>query len=621
MRNKFRGKNQTHPLEDNTDEQSDDEITEGENDQYDASPKTGTLYITTVRLYAAGSALTTGSAQTLPMNNTPPRPVDLTPDYYLNNFRFLLEWVHQRYADLLNEQEQRFIQTFYTLEHGAQCLLVRLSSRKGPLFRRDKLDYAEIANLDFSAQQLIDAGLLHRDIPLGIDALANTLTKPELLTLFSAQLAGLKQARKEVLIQELHTQFPEPQCWQVWTSNQFGDVYYLDNQSIIQTLLLLFFGNAYQDLTEFVLQDLGLFRYENYSIDHQHRLFKSRAELDQYQQLIQLREQLELDNSIEMLIQVAAQLPITSTNEKLQRRRAKLANYIAYELERAGEHLLARQLYEQSHLSPARERRIRLLEKQEDFSSAWALLNELLEQPRDEHELQVAQRMAPRLAKKLGITFPKRTSAIICEQQLILSPLIDEQGNALRVEEVVRLSLDNETAPCFYAENALIGGLFGLWLWPEMFRGIEGAFANPFQAAPLDLYQENFIANRPGINELRALLGTDQYQAHIIQHWETKSGIANHFVNWSFLSKDLLELALQCIPATHLTVIFERLLFDIKNNRSGFPDLIQFFPEQKNYRMIEVKGPGDRIQDNQARWLDYFSRHDIPAEVCYVRWS
>lgn len=555
------------------------------------------------------------------MNNTPHRPADLAPDYYLNNFRFLLDWVFQRYKDLLNDNEQQFLQRFNGLDHDAQCLLVRLSSRKGPLFRRDKLEYAEIANLDFSAQQLIDAGLLHRDIPLGIDALANTLTKPELLTLFSAQLVGLKQARKEILIQQLQTQFIEPQCWQLWTGNQFGDAYYLDNQSIIRTLLLLFFGNAYQDLTEFVLQDLGLFRYENYPIDHQHRLFKSRAELDQYQQLIQLREQLELDNSIGMLIQVAAQLPITTTNEKLQRRRSKLANYIAYELERAGEQLLARQLYEQSHLSPARERRIRLLEKQEDFSSAWALLNELLEQPRDEHELQVAQRMAPRLAKKLGITFPKRTSAIICEQQLSLSPLVDEQGNALRVEEVVRLSLDSETAPCFYAENALIGGLFGLWLWPEMFRGIEGAFANPFQAAPLDLYQENFIANRPGINELRTLLGTDQYQAHIIRHWETKSGITNHFVNWSFLSKDLLELALQCIPATHLTVIFERLLFDIKNNRSGFPDLIQFFPEQKSYRMVEVKGPGDRIQDNQARWLDYFSRHSIPAEVCYVRWS
>jgi hypothetical protein len=37
--------------------------------------------------------------------------------------------------------------------------------------------------------------------------------------------------------------------------------------------------------------------------------------------------------------------------------------------------------------------------------------------------------------------------------------------------------------------------------------------------------------------------------------------------------------------------------------------------------MIEVKGPGDRIQDNQQRWLDYFSANDIPAEVWYVNWQ
>ena len=79
-----------------------------------------------------------------------------------------------------------------------------------------------------------------------------------------------------------------------------------------------------------------------------------------------------------------------------------MCNQLAYELERASEHSLALQLYIQSHLPPARERRIRLLEKQGDFSAAWQLLNELLQTPYDEHELQVAQRMAPRLAKKLG---------------------------------------------------------------------------------------------------------------------------------------------------------------------------------------------------------------------------
>jgi hypothetical protein len=92
-------------------------------------------------------------------------------------------------------------------------------------------------------------------------------------------------------------------------------------------------------------------------------------------------------------------------------------------------------------------------------------------------------------------------------------------------------------------------------------------------------------------------------------------------VSWQFLEQELFDLALQTIPAAHLKAIFKRLLFDIKSNRSGLPDLIQFFPSSNNYRMIEVKGPGDRIQDNQQRWLDYFAANTIPAEVWYVNWQ
>lgn len=564
------------------------------------------------------------------MNRSPPKAPDLAADYYLTNFHFMVNWVLQRYADLLSADEHQFLAAFQQLTRTSQCLLVRLSGRKGPLFRSDKLHYAEIDSIEQAAQELIAAGLLSSDRLLSISDAADLLTKVELLNLFSQDLIGTKQARKEVLVAQLGELYPEPKTWQDWTSNQLGTAYLLDNQTIISNLLLLFFGNAYQDLTEFVLQDLGLYRYENYTIDHQHRVFKNRAELEQYQLLIQLREQLEQANTVEHLIHIAECLPPylteSSTGTRIERRRARLCNQLAYELERANEHPLALTLYAQSHLPPARERRIRLLEKQGDFSAAWLLLNELLQTPCDEHELQVAQRMTPRLAKKLGETVVKKTRTPVIEQHLVLPRMIDAEGNFLRVEEVVRQHLDQPETPCFYVENLLLSGLFGLWLWPEMFRGIDGAFANPFQAAPLDLYQENFVTNRPNIHQLWQLLDDSQYQDHIRQIWREKNGITNHLVHWQFLDQALLDLALHSIPAAHLKAIFERLLFDIKNNRSGLPDLIQFYPAAidsatNSYRMIEVKGPGDRIQDNQQRWLDYFSLKAIPAEVLYVSWQ
>jgi hypothetical protein len=87
------------------------------------------------------------------------------------------------------------------------------------------------------------------------------------------------------------------------------------------------------------------------------------------------------------------------------------------------------------------------------------------------------------------------------------------------------------------------------------------------------------------------------------------------------LPTELLELALSCLPAMHLKQCFLRLLQDIRNNRTGMPDLIQFWPEQGSYRMIEVKGPGDRLQDNQLRWIEFCREHGLPVTVCHVRWA
>jgi VRR-NUC domain/Fanconi anemia-associated nuclease SAP domain len=549
---------------------------------------------------------------------TPATP--LAPDYYLHNFRFMVDWVWARYADLLTAQEAEFIQAFHQIDHDAQCLLVRLSSRKGPLFRADKLSYPEIASIASSAQVLMAQGLLWNDALITLQELTNILTKPELMQLFGEHLKGIKQARKEVLVDALAEKFNSPQTWAEWTNNQLGDAYYLHNQSIISTLLLLFFGNAHQDLTEFVLQDLGLFRYENYTIDPAHRTFNSREEINTYQLLIKLRDDVEAA-SHEDLIHIADQIPPPIAHEKLQRRRAKFCNHLAYELERLGEIEIAFKLYQQSHLPPSRERQIRLLEKQARYLEAWSLLNDLIETPLNEHELQIANRMAPRIAKKLGIPFNKQDAISINETIVDLPKLTDDQENALRVEEVVRQSLHSTDAPCVYAENALLLSLFGLWLWPEMFRSIDGAFANPFQSAPLDFYQENFAINRPQISQLWQLFENGDYAQAIRNTWQAKMGISNHLVHWSFLSYDLLDLALHSIPATDLKAIFERILFDIKMNRSGLPDLIQFFPAEKTYRLIEVKGPGDRLQDNQLRWLSYFAKHNIPAEVYYVRWK
>ena len=74
------------------------------------------------------------------------------------------------------------------------------------------------------------------------------------------------------------------------------------------------------------------------------------------------------------------------------------------------------------------------------------------------------------------------------------------------------------------------------------------------------------------------------------------------------------------IPATHLVATWERMLFDPGENRRGFPDLIALGETPGSYRLIEVKAPGDALQESQKRWLRFFVAHGIPASVARVAW-
>jgi hypothetical protein len=62
------------------------------------------------------------------------------------------------------------------------------------------------------------------------------------------------------------------------------------------------------------------------------------------------------------------------------------------------------------------------------------------------------------------------------------------------------------------------------------------------------------------------------------------------------------------------------MLFDPGENRRGFPDLIALGSNPGDYRLIEVKGPGDTLQHGQRRWLRFFREQSIPACVARVEW-
>lgn len=535
--------------------------------------------------------------------------VELPPQYYRDNFQFLLSWINNKYRDLLSTEEVEFIDQFNCLPTASQCLAVRFASRKGPWFRREKLSYTEIGCISAAAEPLLEISLLFTDPVLTLNELGGILTKKELHHLFQLPCHSLT---KEDYLNQFQTD--EAKKWSQWTSGIFGELFLWPHQQITQHFQLLFFGNSFQSLTDFVLQDLGLHNYEAYEIDTKHRLFKSRQELVDYQQIDLWSDQLDSDNSLENYFDLADKITNFSTSPRLQLRLNKLCNALAYRLERHDCLDIALSLYQTNDQPPSRERQIRILEKKGDIRAAWQLINCVLAAPHNEDELHILKPLVARLAKKTQCRLSTGIEILLQETHLTCNDLVIGEN---LIELSVQQYLHSDNAPCFYVENLLFNSLFGLWLWPDMFAAVDGAFANPFQSAPLDMYDKNFVVHRNLLINRWNELQQEDFADLILARQQEKYGMLNHWVSWD-LDINIIQLALQIIPRTHLKRIFERVLFDPKQNRSGFPDLIQFFPDKKTYELIEVKGPGDRLQRNQIRWLGYFHQHQIPSRVCYV---
>ncbi|WXL26187.1 VRR-NUC domain-containing protein [Ectopseudomonas mendocina] len=534
--------------------------------------------------------------------------------YYLSNFRVALAWVAGRYGDLLAPEEQAFIEQFSTSPVPSQALLVRMVMRKGVHFRQSKLNYAEIGDTRSAARLLLDSGWITEQAPLHGPELADLLTKDELLAHAPLNDRRTSQKKSDVRDQLLAIEHPD-QPFSSWCPTLYDRLYSLQIAELCDRLRLMFFGNLSQDWTEFVLADLGIYRYEQVAISPESRGFQSRQDIDDYIHLRNYRLLLEAGEPLnEWLPELLA---FETTNPYLRSRQSKLLFQIGQQLEKLSELELALSLYQVCGYGQARWRLIRVLEALQRFDEAHEHALSFSQQPHDDEEIQRLERALTRLQRKLGIPAKKRASAFK-EQRFDLQLPPSEHC----VEIAVREHLQQDDAPVYYVENTLICSLFGLLCWDVIFAPLPGAFFHPFHSGPVDLYSPEFYQRRAELFEhsLRRLDSND-YKDLIRQRYQDKFGIQSPFVFWSVLDETLLELALECIPAAHLAACFQRMLHNLKANRSGMPDLIQFYPTEQRYRMIEVKGPGDRLQDNQKRWLAFAAEHGMTVDVCYVTWA
>lgn len=566
-------------------------------------------------------------------------PEELPVGYYVGNFLAILDFVDSHYDDVLTLDEKTFSRTFRSLSLDARRLYVRLMSRKGPLFRSDTLVYNEIDDIEGAAEELVQKGFLEVNGPWELEHELVLLRKPEVLKLISCcaqsshpvpSTTALKALRRDQLV-ELAMAIPNQHEVRDYLRGLFHLYRPLKEREIL-IYRLLFFGNLYQDLTEFVVTDLGHVRYESYKIRKKDRLFRSREVLEHTFRLIELNDAFyqtvegrsvnEIDaNALLSLIEYLPEQGAVEEDPGLRRMRDNLINGVARHLERIGNHGQALHLYRLAALPPSRERQVRILERQGTTEEALELCRKIMSDPWEETELEFAERYIRKLSRKLGLPVVKVESVEMPTEnlELVHNPLVS-------IEEAVLRYFQEQGFSGYHAENVLWVGLFGLAFWDIVFLSLPGTFFNRYQRGPRDLFRPEFRRRRAKLIEerLNHIESSQSWLNEILDLYDRKRGIANDLVHWKFLSRELLEQSVNLVPRRHLVAIFDKLSQNPGANKSGFPDLILFpAPRRRTatrYELIEVKGPGDQLQINQKRWLKYFAKNGIPYRIIRVQW-
>ena len=535
------------------------------------------------------------------------------PDYYAGNLLTVVEAVLERYGDLMTGDERDFGHRVTALTPQGIRLLARLlgriAAREDAVIREDSLNYAEVADVPGALAELAARGFVERCPPMPAEVVVGLLTRPEMQRVFREVRGARKGTKADHLVRILAA---NPPVFCLWRVRRFVGWIRFTGTAFLDLYRLLFFGDRHQDLTTFVLRDLGVHRYEQVDLSRHTRQFPDRESLGLFLDLAAADDEIRavfpkgfvkhepMDEPIRQaaIADLVERLWEPFDNRMLERRRSRALNRLGRSLEREGGFDEALACYGRSTLAPARERRMRILHRLGDGEGVECLRAEVLESPWAALEADFATRFARRF---------RRPAAPV--EDLVFT------GSASGIEAQALKHLTSDGGVGWHLENHLPMAVFALAYWSWLFAPVEGAFVNAFQTGPVDLYWPDFFASRadtcddPFIGPLKP---------HLRKIAAAKAGIANRLFSWRRLTPDVVEAVTDNIPESDLKALVEIVREDLGGKRSGFPDLTVIYGPGR-YEFVEVKGPGDQLQIHQRLWIEALEKRGLPVRVLRYR--
>ncbi|XP_078232015.1 fanconi-associated nuclease 1 isoform X9 [Callithrix jacchus] len=534
--------------------------------------------------------------------------------YYLRSFLVVLKTVLENEDDMMlfDEQEKGIITKFHQLSGTGQKLYVRLFQRKLSWIKMSKLEYKEIASdLTPVIEELQHAGFLQTESQLQeLSEVLELLSAPELKSLAKTFHLLNPSGQKQQLVDSF-LKLAKQRSVCTWGKNTPGigavilkRAKALAGQSVrickgpravFSRILLLFsLTDSTEDedaacggqgqLSTVLLVNLGRMEFPSYTINRKTQIFQDRDDL----------------------IRWHAELPVFL--------RCFTVGWIYTKiLCRSVEILQRLHMYEEA---------VRELE---------SLLSQRIYCP--DSRGRWWDRLALNLHQHLKRLEPVTITGRLCPQHgMGKSVFVMEAGET--ADPTTVLCSVEELALAHYRRNGFDQGihgegstfstLYGLLLWDIIFMdGIPDVFRNACQAFPLDLCTDSFFTSRGPALEARLQLIHDapveSLRAWVAATWQDQEGRVASLVSWDrFTSLEQAQDLVSCLGGRVLSGVCRRLAADFRHCRGGLPDLVVWNTPSHRCKLVEVKGPSDRLSHKQMIWLDELQKLGAEVEVCHV---
>ncbi|KAL0053594.1 hypothetical protein WJX82_008086 [Trebouxia sp. C0006] len=502
-----------------------------------------------------------------------------------SNFLLMADIVANQDMHLLVDQEMQLLTSFKALTDEAQCLFLRLFLRKGPWFR--------------------------------MQGRTTGVSKGQMLQLLKAGLDNVEGSAAEAPFKQ-----------EVLTSTGPCIKLKLPMCSFISRVQRLFFLNEAQNLSSFLIADLGVAKYPSYAVTRSRSVFTTRQDLLDYEQALQ--HAAELDNALEDLDTDAADKALepafAAINADLHKQQPSAcaggcsATQMPFFLRYSSAWVYAAMA----------TTGVSLMEKRKQWQQAVELLQQLLggvcclrrrgewwtrlsldleHLGRPDQSLEMAeaaladewvingdrvalQRRVLRLGKPprrwkrpswASVAMREPLEVRIEGQPLnsvlgIKSRFVGNGGDECSVEELALQYYAAEAGGSWtgtHAEGGIWATLFGLLMWDIIFMDIPDVFQTAFQTGPLDLGTVVFYPSRKDAIEARlSQVQEGQGPALLQSCWQEHQGEWCRGVNWDRHGLDDLDIIAKCVGGQGLAAVCRLLAEDFSGWAGGMPDLL-----------------------------------------------